>query len=158
MLYDYFDYINCQLSPLSAQGEALMLYCNQLGIDYNPDEQQAREAVLQELAKNYGSYESFIYKFDDFVLSLGATQDIDFFSYTNTNFENVLRFIKRMGVVYREHCSPTSYIYFTSRFTFVWDEMDSADFMFDEIDRLDLAFYVFDRTTTVTGPGISGRN
>lgn len=148
LISDDFADLPYQLSPYTAQGYALDLFCSMMGISASESEEEKRRQIIQGLGKKFGG--CLLYDFigelnDIFLICISnsfkvSLQTIDGDSIINCDGE------KTAGSLLKNYIPPGARATFNgSGVTF--DRWEGLSYTFDKYDSLDLTFDLLDTIT-----------
>lgn len=131
-----------QLSPDYANGYALDLFCNMLGISSSFNEDEKRRIIKQKLKSKYGKYG--ISELVGGIDELGANAQLKYGDVYITLDDECDELIKELEQIIENYSSPTSIVYIEGS-DYNYNIWDSKDYTFNAYDNLRLPFYILDQ-------------
>lgn len=144
MILNDFIFLQKQLSPISASGDAFLLFCNLFGIDSDLADDEKRIILLERHKEQFGEYtddelKNIIDSYDGVTVSIISNILII------NIFEDNIMLIEDLAKILREHQSPSSKVIIFHYKGLDFDYWDSMDYDFNAYDRLSLPFYILDQ-------------
>lgn len=135
--------LECQVYPLTADGNALSLICNQFGIDGHMAEDEKRELISEGFKRVFGDYENgemaeVLKKY-----GIGCTGVNGKILLSADTFKNN-GIIENLGKILRNYLPPISEVVVNGS-GLDFDYWDETFYVFDNYDRLDIPFYILDK-------------
>ncbi len=129
------------LSPLTADGEALSLFCNQFMIEADASDDEKRKLICDKFRLKYGDYVDFCLV--EALIEINAScifgdkGDISI----PVNVSDKVTVLGGLGRVLANYLSPLSVVSFQG-YSMKFDQWDEMPYSFDDYDRFDLPFYI----------------
>lgn len=141
LVEEYIKGIEKNLSPLTASGEALSLFCNQFMIEADASDDEKRALICDRFKLKYGDYV-------DFCL-VEALMEIDTVCIFGDHGEvsipvevsKKVTVLGGLGRVLANYLSPLSVVSFQG-YCMDFDQWDEMPYSFDHYDRSELPFYI----------------
>ena len=130
------------LSPLTAQGEALALFCNQFMVENDVSGDEKRELICDRLKLKYGDYV-------DFCLVEALIELNTFCVYNHGDISIPVSVPDKpvvlggLGRVLANYLSPMSTVSIEG-YSMKFDQWDEMPYCFDDYDRFDIPFYILE--------------
>lgn len=135
-----------QLSPDTAQGTALSLFCDLTGVDYTLSDSEKREQIKKGFLPDGIDYVNgeFEEKLEKAHFSARLSAGTLTFS---AMAEQTAEDYKRLAEIMKNYTSPNLYITFDGD-GMTFEKWGKTDFMFDEFDNLNFPFSMLDTIKT----------